>query len=247
MHKKLISELNSLAHDILKMRDKDDVFALKVKASKVYEKISVLAYIEEYINTTPQATETKEELLAKIEKNKQKDTKPKKKDEFIPKQEVKVHKKQTKDVLNEVILNVKPKKDVNSIDVVDEEVIIHKQEQKVQNNELKGTLDDELQDTLSVDLMTELFTKVEPKKSLNDKLSDKDIIKIELNDRIAFVKHLFEGNESEFNKAVKTLNKAKKLTKAMEFVQEIKLKYGWTIDKIGYEERFIEIIERRFI
>ena len=67
MHKKLASDLTSLAHSILQMKNKDDVFALQQKAHELYEKLSVLAYIEEYINTTPNATETKEELIAKVE------------------------------------------------------------------------------------------------------------------------------------------------------------------------------------
>ena len=68
MHKKLAAHLTSIAHDILQMKDKEDIFALKQKASEVYEKLSVLAYIEEYLNTTPNAVEKKEELIARIEK-----------------------------------------------------------------------------------------------------------------------------------------------------------------------------------
>ena len=63
MHKKLASDLTSLAHSILQMKNKEDVAALKEKAYEVYEKLALLAYVEEYINTTPHAEETKEELI----------------------------------------------------------------------------------------------------------------------------------------------------------------------------------------
>ena len=36
MHKKLAADLTSLAHSILQMKNKEDVFALKIKAHEVY-------------------------------------------------------------------------------------------------------------------------------------------------------------------------------------------------------------------
>ena len=68
MHKKLEGDLISLAHSVLQMKNKEDVFALKEKAHEIYEKLSVLSFVEEYINTTPNATKTKDELLATAEK-----------------------------------------------------------------------------------------------------------------------------------------------------------------------------------
>ncbi len=67
MHKKLEADLTSLAHSILQMKNKEDVFALKDKAYAVYEKLAVLAYVEEYINNTPNPSQTKEEIIEKIE------------------------------------------------------------------------------------------------------------------------------------------------------------------------------------
>ena len=67
MHKKLAADLTSLAHSILQLKNKEDVLELKQKAYEIYEKLAVLAYVDEYINTTPNATETKEEILVKLE------------------------------------------------------------------------------------------------------------------------------------------------------------------------------------
>jgi hypothetical protein len=66
MHKKLESDLMSLAHSILKMKNKKDVFALKQKSKEIYEKLSMLAFVEEYVNTTPNLKESKEELIEKV-------------------------------------------------------------------------------------------------------------------------------------------------------------------------------------
>jgi len=66
MHKKLEADLMSLAHSILKMKNKEDVFALKEKSKAIYEKLSMLAFVEEYINTTPGLDVSKEELVEKV-------------------------------------------------------------------------------------------------------------------------------------------------------------------------------------
>ena len=66
MHKKLEADLISLAHSILKMKNKDDVFALKEQSKVVYEKLSLLAFVEEYVNVTPNLEVTKEELVEKV-------------------------------------------------------------------------------------------------------------------------------------------------------------------------------------
>jgi hypothetical protein len=41
MYKKLEADLISLAHSILQMKNKEDVFALKEKAQEIYEKLSM--------------------------------------------------------------------------------------------------------------------------------------------------------------------------------------------------------------
>ena len=47
MKKKLESELISIAHRVLKMKNKDDVRLLHFEAQKLYEKLSVLLFVEE--------------------------------------------------------------------------------------------------------------------------------------------------------------------------------------------------------
>ena len=68
MHKKLEAELISLAHQILQLKDKNDVVKLKNKAKEVDEKLSVLDFVNNYFLASPQAAENKKEILEKIEK-----------------------------------------------------------------------------------------------------------------------------------------------------------------------------------
>ena len=105
------------------------------------------------------------------------------------------------------------------------------------------TLEDELKDTISADVVSELFENAQ-KKSLNDKLQGD--IQIGLNDRIAFVKNLFGGSQEDFNRVVSQLNSFKTQKEAKKFINKmVKPDYDWT-DKEEVEERFMSIVERKF-
>ncbi len=92
--------------------------------------------------------------------------------------------------------------------------------------------------------MADLFENA-PKKSLNDKLQGD--IQIGLNDRIAFVKNLFDGSQEDFNRVVSQLNTIKTEKEAKKFINKmVKPDYDWT-DKEEFEERFISIVERKFL
>lgn len=310
MHKKLASDLTSLAHSILQMKNREDVFELKQKAYEVYEKLSVLAYVEEYINNTPNPTKTKEELLkdvllaedkkkaevvveevsskeekisieskegvvkdleAEVEKKEEpiqekiKVEKPVEEkiqeEEFL--EERKVHRleedlkddfeQEADEIAEKVIEEIN--KDVITNEIIEQpfdelKELLHGDAEDVKNDvkdvgERKTpTLEDELQDTISVDIMTDLFTKAAPKKSLNDHFQT--TIQIDLNDRIAFVKHLFNGDQNDFNRVISQLNTIKTEKEAKKFINKmIKPDYDWS-EKEEYENRLLEIIERRF-
>ncbi|ESU21808.1 hypothetical protein FCR2A7T_02660 [Flavobacterium cauense R2A-7] len=66
MKKKLEAELISIAHRILKLKNKEDVIQLHQEAQKLYEKLSILRFYEENFEAL-KPTLTHEELDAKIE------------------------------------------------------------------------------------------------------------------------------------------------------------------------------------
>ena len=82
-------------------------------------------------------------------------------------------------------------------------------------------------------------------KSLNDRL--KKGITIGLNDRIAFVKHLFDGSTEDFNRVVSQLNTIESELEALEFLNSmVKPEYNNWEGKEDYEQRFLTFIEGRF-
>jgi len=285
MHKKLEADLMSLAHSILKMKNKDDVFALKETSKEVYEKLSMLAFVEEYVNSTPNLETSKEELLEQVktafdkkEISKQpvleveKDVKPfKQENESV---EVEEQEKIVYDLMDDAVEeSAESKKFKEKVVDFNREDLESKKEEVVEEiieqpfdeleqlmfatenptnfkNDVKDvgekktpTLEDELQDTISVDVMADLFENVQP-KSLNDKLFSN--IQIGLNDRITFVKNLFEGDQENYNRVISQLNTFKTEKEARKFINKmVKPDYKWS-EHEELENRFMEIVSRKF-
>ncbi|WP_282071219.1 hypothetical protein [Polaribacter atrinae] len=284
MHKKLEADLMSLAHSILQLKNKDDVFALKEKSKEIYEKLSLLAFVEEYINTTPNLEVTKEELIENVEKGLElkeeqevvlidiESVKEEIEEEvalyeieeeevILPveelieeelveelvieevEEEIKEEVKEEVKVVVEEIIE-QPFDELEDIIFAEPEPVEEKEEVKIEETKVLS-LEEELQDTISVDQMATLFDiPVAAPKSLNDKFSAN--IQIGLNDRIAFVKNLFDGSQEDFNRVVSQLNTYGTEKEALKFINKmVKPDYDWSSQQ-ELETRFIEIVERKF-
>ena len=254
MHKRLETDLMSLAHSILKMKNKGDVFALKEKSKVIYEKLSLLAFVEEYVNTSPDATESKGELLTKIEKGlalkeakqvvaseNEKEVLPLEDIEEV--QEELVEDSSEESSTDEII--EQPFDELEELMVRKEDAVSNLTDAVIEEGEPKTvTLEEELHDTISVDEMATLFDIPEP-KSLNDKLAVN--IQIGLNDRIAFVKNLFDGSQEDFNRVLSQLNSYASEKEAKKFINKmVKPDYDWSQQE-ELEARFLEIVQRKFV
>ena len=91
--------------------------------------------------------------------------------------------------------------------------------------------------------------KITPKPtSLNDKFSKGKGIDIDLNDRIAFVKHLFGNSNEDYNRVMNQLITYDNFYETKSFIDEmVKPDYNNWEGKEEYEERFMEIIEKKFL
>ena len=96
-------------------------------------------------------------------------------------------------------------------------------------------------------IIEEKIEKIEPKiVSLNDKLSKG--IDIDLNDRIAFVKHLFGNSSEDYNRVLNQLITFDNFHETRNFIEEmVKPDYNNWKGKEDYEERFMDIIEKKFL
>lgn len=81
-------------------------------------------------------------------------------------------------------------------------------------------------------------------KSINDAVS---VLKIGLNDRIAFIKHLFDGSADDYQRVLSQLNTFENFTEANSFIEnQIKPEYNSWEHKEEFAERFLTIVEKRF-
>ncbi len=89
-------------------------------------------------------------------------------------------------------------------------------------------------------------TAAEPKqKSLNDRLNKR--LSIGLNDRIVFIKHLFNGSASDYNRVLSQLNTQNSRGDALQFIDEmVKPDYNYWENKEVHEARFKGLVEKRF-
>tara|TARA_R110002049_G_scaffold19876_8_gene73972 strand:- start:1573 stop:2412 length:840 start_codon:yes stop_codon:yes gene_type:complete len=278
MHKKLEADLISLAHSILQMKNKENVFLLKQKSKEIYEKLSVLAFVEEYVNSTPNLKETKEELTSIVEKAFDK------KEQIVEEPEEVLETETVVNNLEDEFLEVENEKLAaeigdgfseeeiiieDKVEEVNEYLEVDKEEEIVEQpfDDLEGlifgetkptsfkddakdvgernvlTLEEELEDTIPVDVIANLFEPV-PAKSLNDRFQTN--IQIGLNDRIAFVKNLFEGSQEDFNRVISQLNTFKTEKEAKKFINKmVKPDYDWSKQE-ELENRLLDIVERRF-
>ena len=258
MHKKLEAELVSLAHSILELKN-NDVSILHKKAHTIYEKLTILKFVEENLNSVKNV----DEVNNKIEEENKTTIKQETIAAIISEESTTV---KTVESIIEVAKELE--EDVTSTEekalefsiedtpIAQEETPITTKENIEENVLPKATLEEEFKDAISADVATNLFEKatkenpvIEENKqqsirSINDTLF-KSNLQIGLNDRIAFVKHLFEGSQEDFNRVLSQLNSFKTEKEAKGFLNNlVKPDYNWN-DKSEYEQRLVDLIERK--
>lgn len=290
MKKKLKSDLVSLAHKILKLDSESDYETLKNEAQKIYEALSVLAYIEasfdagqpatdkaeiikaledenteviaesiqeiqqEQVEETPteapQKEETELERIARIaaaneelferlrtpEEPKPKAEDPKPKEQKEPKiNQASLH-EPVMEKIKDIVAQMPPEAD--AIEAMFQQIT--QQPDVVKNDK------DEIGEYGRIAEFEEDNKPQESKpKRLNDRISRG--LSFGLNDRIAFIKHLFNGSDTDYNRVLSQLNTANSEEEAFNLIdQMVKPDYNNWEGKEMYETRFKELIARKF-
>lgn len=82
--------------------------------------------------------------------------------------------------------------------------------------------------------------------SVNDR-ANQGPLKLGLNDRIAFVKHLFNGSQEDLDRVLNQLNTMTSISEVEDFLQAVKADYNNWEGKEEYEERLVEMLTVRFM
>lgn len=228
MKRKIKEELVRLSTDIITSRELKNLSELYERARDLYEKLAVLKFIEENLKDL-EIDVSKSELGAKFETiasavlNENKmvpETNPHEEDIITPGIDTikdMVSEMPGGDELEEVLRRLLDKSEF------------------IKNDKAIVTPD-----------IPREAAKQAAAKSLNDTLTARQI-SVGLNDRLAFVKHLFEGNTEAFNRTLSELNQINSHENSFVYIEKrIKPEYNNWAGKEEYEARFLSLIERRF-
>lgn len=246
MKKKIEEQLKQLAEEILEKKEFSSLEQLQEKAKKLYDALTVQLYLEENLKEEESAKGAMDsDSYAKLQN-----------DEPKPVEQPK-HADNLAEPLIEKIKDIVAQmpSETHKIDEMLEEILPSK----------KNTLS-ELDDFASQYQQTPIFERKDttptPKiseeetakpeqgsgtqkpKSLNDRLTKH--IQIGLNDRLAFTKHLFNGNAEDYNRVISQLTTFNSFDEIQNFMDtRVKPDYNWE-GKEAHLERFYTLLEKRF-
>ena len=244
MKKNLRSQIKMLASKILKQEETANAAELKSLAKELYEKLTVLDYFESQLTSD----ETPKSLDSKSFREENWFTEP----EPVPQPE-------NKEVLAEPLMEkikdivAQMPQESQQVDALLEEVL---PEKKYTKNDLEDfasdyqetpVLERKIVDTtepIPLNIESSLNTQEKP-KSLNDAMGGG--LTIGLNDRMAFIKHLFGGNTDEYTRVLSLIATMSTFDEANDFIQaKVKPDYNYWLKKDDISERFLTIIEKNF-
>jgi len=227
MKRKLKEELVRLSTEIITSHDMGDIPELYEAAKNLYEKLAVLKFIEEKLNDV-EIDVSKNVIAAKFEKmatavmdgNKTvPESNPHDEDIITP----------GMDTIKHMVSEMPG--DVNIEQLFAEFVA----KTEVLKNDIKDVAPSK-----------ESVSKDTKGRSLNDTHTAKEMV-VGLNDRLAFVKHLFNDSTEEFNRVLSQLNTIESHDRSMAFIENmVKPEYNNWKGKEEYAARFMALVERRF-
>ncbi|WP_053976712.1 hypothetical protein [Mangrovimonas xylaniphaga] len=245
MKKKLESELMSIAHRILKLKGRDDVEKMHTEVGALYEKLSVLKFLHSnFEGEMPSIGSDSSffEMLDKAFNNTVSDS-----IEVEDRVYTDIDDTQHEEIMEPAIEKIK---DIVAQMPEETHQIDELFESAVPKNEYRSDVFEDItagfEETPVFEPVTEANARFETKKSLNDKLK-RGGIAIGLNDKIAFIKHLFDGRNEDYDRVLSQINTSESFEEASNLIQNIvKPDYNQWHGKEAYEERFMEIIESKF-
>jgi hypothetical protein len=242
MKKKLESELISIAHRILKLTGREDLEKMHSEIALLYQKITVLKFIENnhdgetsdfvgmdtsffnaldgaFNNTVTDSVEVADKTFVNID---------------VEEEEA---------IMEPAIEKIKDMVAQMPEETIEVDTIIDAM------NEPTETVEHDLNELSPSYAQLPIFDAVSPEPpqtSLNDQLKTQGF-QIGLNDRLAFVKNLFENSNEDYERVLSQLSTLDSHDEAMNLLDSIiKPDYNNWEGQEEIEARFLEIIENKF-
>lgn len=246
MKKKIEADLVRIAEKILAEKGRLDAGQLKEMTKDLYEKFTVLAFTEKHL-----AEEKPEPKKTQVEQpTPQLSTQPSY-DEFYPdgteyNEDYEAITEPNTEKIKDIVAQMPP--ETEKVDHIMHN--INTEPAKPQPAEPKQEKKDFRNIGVDYDNLPDFepvnhIEKNDKPRSLNDRL--KKGINIGLNERLAYIKHLFGGNTADYNRVLSQLNTFTSLEEATKFIDKVvKPDYNHWEGKENYEERFMAHIENKF-
>ncbi|WP_162126989.1 hypothetical protein [Flavobacterium phycosphaerae] len=310
MKKRLEAELISIAHRILKLKNKSEVDQLYKETQKLYETLTVLKFYQDNFESV-KADVAEDVLEEKLEQQSQEEallevtatvTEPTPEIVETPKAEEVVEEEVSEEaeieaepevvveeavvaqeaddiqetieeetVEEETVVENEPEtideeepvfKPIFELEVEDEIEEVAEEEEEIEPAETITEFTPETKKVVIEEFLGENYTDPvfvkpndvslfaeetpEPKSAVEAEASSKSIA-IGLNDRIGFVKHLFDESNEDFNRVLSQLNTFDSFEEAKNFIDDmVKPDYNNWQGNEDYAERFMELIENKF-
>jgi hypothetical protein len=245
MKKKLESELISIAHRILKLKGKEDVVRMQAEVALLYEKLTVLKFAHENFEDAIPTIGSDSSFFGMLDtafNNKVSDN-----IEVEDKIYINLDDSQEEAISEPLMETIKDMvaqmpQETQQVDAVFEEAI---PERIAKRHDLEEITAD-FKDMPVFEPVPTNNGQADEKKSLNDTLKSGGL-NIGLNDKLAFIKHLFDGKPEDYDRVISQINTSASLNDAKRFINDIvKPDYQNWVGKEEFEERFLEIIEAKF-
>ncbi|WP_204344593.1 hypothetical protein [Psychroserpens algicola] len=242
MKKKLEAELISIAHRILKLKGKEDVVKLHAEAGMLYEKLSVLKFANENFEGDLPTIGSDSSFFGMLDtafNNKVSDN-----IEVEDKIYVNLDEKEDDHIYEPVMEKIKDMvaqmpQESQHVDNIVETVVAEPKSQEHLEDITAG-----FEDIPVFEPVTEVNENF--RKSLNDKLKNGGL-NIGLNDKLAFIKHLFDGKIEDYERVLSQLKTTNSFQEASHLIKDIvKPDYNNWEGKEEFEERFLAAVERKF-
>ena len=316
MKKKLEADLISIAHRILQLKNKSDINQLYLETQKLYEKLSVLRFVDEHfsdvkptigiaeiekkieevfdqketaqpetivdkiVETPVIQTEEKPVAVEKIISEETIEMPLEEKEEIVVEKEPAIEEEiiaEEEAEIEEEITAPETAPFLPAFELSEEEEVEEEKAAEIETPKKMEAVQISFEDLLGGNYSDAQFVKVHPLEniptaiaidfeekqldsieeakpepvepktaSLNEKLAKN--INIDLNDRIAFTKHLFGNSSEDYNRVLNQLITFDTFYETRDFIQEmVKPDYNNWEGKQDYEERFMDIIEKKFL
>jgi len=249
MKKKLESELVSIAHRVLKLTGKEDLSKMQDEIALLYQKISILNFLETQFNgEIPENVATNASFFDALEgafNNKVTDSV-----EVDEKVYVNIDSNDEEAIMEPAIEKIKdivaqmPQETAAVDDMVDE--IIESSEPIEQDLSAFSPSYNQLPIFSPVEQPEQDEPTDNNPTSLNEQLKTSGF-QIGLNDRLAYVNHLFENNNEDYDRVMSQLSTMDSFEEISDFIENIiKPDYNDWEGKEEYETRFLATIAQKF-